>query len=222
MKKIITLKRILFLIIILSLYFLFRIERQNSKINKLKESVDSLKIEVRENINSKDSLILNGLDSLLKDVKRIALNHKSKKSFLLAIGHRESGNNYDIENKFGYLGKYQFSLSTLKGLGIKTTKEEFLKNPKLQENAMDKLLAFNKKILKDCINEYKNTIIDYKKKDGSIEKFKVTESGILAAAHLSGAGNVKKFFKSNYKRITKDAFGTSLLDYMKEFSGYKI
>src|SRR5210317_2016572 len=39
-------------------------------------------------------------------------------NFLDAIGFRESGNRYDITNKWGYMGKYQFGRSTLKGLGF--------------------------------------------------------------------------------------------------------
>ena len=33
---------------------------------------------------------------------------KNHSSFLDAIGHRESTNNYKAVNQFGYLGKYQF------------------------------------------------------------------------------------------------------------------
>jgi hypothetical protein len=38
----------------------------------------------------------------------------------------------------------------------------------------------------------------------------VTESGILAAAHLGGAGSVKRYFKNNGEYI-KDAYGTSIV-----------
>jgi hypothetical protein len=39
----------------------------------------------------------------------------------------------------------------------------------------------------------------------TINGIKVTESGILAAAHLSGAGNVKKFLRSNGSHSFSDA-----------------
>jgi hypothetical protein len=52
--------------------------------------------------------------------------------FLDAIGHRESGNRYNIVNKYGYMGKYQFGKATLKGLGIKVSNEEFINSPELQ------------------------------------------------------------------------------------------
>ena len=35
----------------------------------------------------------------------------------------------------------------------------------------------------------------------------ITESGILAAAHLGGVGSVKRFFKTNGNRKFKDGFG---------------
>ncbi len=50
----------------------------------------------------------------------------------------------------------------------------------------------------------------------------ITESGILAAAHLSGAGNVKKFLRSGGSFAFNDAFGTSIKDYMKKFEGYDV
>ena len=54
-----------------------------------------------------------------------------------------------------------------------------------------------------------------------INGVKITESGIIAAAHLGGAGSVKKFLKSNGRNGFKDGFGTSLRSYMKKFAGYE-
>ena len=48
----------------------------------------------------------------------------------------------------------------------------------------------------------------------------VTESGILAAAHLSGAGNVKKYLRSNGNFNLSDAYGATIQLYMKKFAGY--
>ncbi len=131
--------------------------------------------------------------------------------FLQAIGHKESGNNYSIVNTFGYMGKYQFGASTLKGLGFKVTKEEFLNNPALQEEAMQALLEHNRKKLKRQIEKYCGE---------TIHGVYITESGILAAAHLAGQGNVKKFFRKGYE--FKDGYGTSMTSYMEKFSGYQL
>ena len=132
-------------------------------------------------------------------------------SFLTAVGFRESGNRYHITNKWGYMGKYQFGKSTLKGLGFKVTKKEFLSNPQLQEEAMMALLLHNKEKLQLYIDTF----------DGkTINGMLITESGILAAAHLGGQGSVKRFFKNG--RVFRDGNGTKITSYMKKFSGYDI
>ena len=51
---------------------------------------------------------------------------------------------------------------------------------------------------------------------------RVSESGILAAAHLAGPGSVKKFLRSGGATGFQDAFGTSIRSYMKRFSGYDV
>ena len=132
-------------------------------------------------------------------------------NFLEAIGFRESGNRYDVTNKWGYMGKYQFGKSTLKGLGFKVTKKEFLSNPQLQEEAMMALLLHNKEKLQKYIDVF----------DGqTINGMLITESGILAAAHLGGQGSVKRYFKNG--KVFKDGLGTKITTYMEKFSGYDI
>lgn len=131
--------------------------------------------------------------------------------FLNDMAFSESSNRYNIVSKRGYLGKYQFSYSTLKGIGYDITKKEFLSNPILQDEAMIDLLKYNKQILQKYIDKW----------DGRIYNgVKITESGILAAAHLTGAGSVKKYFR--YGLNTEDANGTSITDYMSRFYGYKL
>ena len=131
--------------------------------------------------------------------------------FLSAIGHRESTNRYDVVNKWGYMGKYQFGRKTLRNLGYDISKKEFLNSPHIQEQAMLDLLEHNRRILRLYINTYSGTIID------GIE---ITESGILAAAHLGGPGNVKRYFKKG--KQFKDGNGTKLTSYLTQFSGYKL
>ena len=133
------------------------------------------------------------------------------KDFLHAMGQRESSNRYDIVNTLGYMGKYQFGMSTLETLRIKTTQENFLKNPSLQEYAMKRLLKRNKELLQVIIKDFSGTIID---------DVTITESGILAAAHLGGAGSVIDYFLS-YKDKS-DNYGTKVSHYMKDFSGYRL
>ena len=136
---------------------------------------------------------------------------KGMNEFLYAIGHQESGNRYFVVNRFGYMGKYQFGKSTLRTLKIKVTKEAFLNSPDLQEYAMQQNLLYNKKKLQKYIDRFDGCLID-----GIL----VTESGILAAAHLGGPGSVKKYFRSG--KIAKDGNGVKITNYMQRFSGYEL
>ena len=144
-------------------------------------------------------------------IKLEEIKIKGHTAFLTALGHRESGNRYHVVNRFGYMGKYQFGKSTLKTLKIKVTKEEFLNNPDLQEEAMRKLLIYNKKHLKKYIDKFDGQVIN-----GIL----ITESGLLAAAHLGGAGSVKKWFRTG--KIKQDGNGVKITQYMEQFSGYSL
>lgn len=148
---------------------------------------------------------------VIPEMELIEIKYKGHNEFLEAIGHRESGNRYEIVNKFGYMGKYQFGKSTLKGLGFKVTQDEFLNSPYIQEKAMHKLLVHNRKKLDKWIKEYEGE---------EVNGILITESGVLAAAHLAGAGNVRRFFKKGYE--FQDGFGTKMTTYMTQFGGYNL
>lgn len=127
-----------------------------------------------------------------------------------ALGFKESQGNYFVVNDFGYMGKYQFGKSTLKQIGIGNA-DEFLNNPRLQESALNVYLARNKWVLRNDIQRYSGKYV------GGVY---ITESGILAAAHLAGPGNVKRFLRSGGTVEFSDGFGTSLKYYLRKFSGY--
>ena len=153
-------------------------------------------------------------EEIRKETERLRIEqyHKDEmERFLNDIGHRESGNRYNITNSWGYMGRYQFGKSTLKGLGFDVTRTEFLNNPQLQEDAMQALLEHNKEKLQKYID-----LFDGKTVNGMY----ISESGILAAAHLGGQGSVKRYFKNG--KVFKDANGTKITSYMKQFSGYDI
>ncbi|MCF2873960.1 peptidoglycan-binding protein LysM [Tenacibaculum sp. Cn5-34] len=132
--------------------------------------------------------------------------------FKEALAFKESQGRYRVINKLGYLGKYQFGKETLKRFRIYNT-NQFLKNPELQEKAFIAYCKVNKWILRKDIRRSVGK---------TINGVKITESGILAAAHLSGAGNVKKYLRSNGVFQFNDAFGTSIQSYMKKFAGYDV
>lgn len=130
--------------------------------------------------------------------------------FREALAFKESRGNYFITNSLGYLGKYQFGIGTLQLMGVYNA-TRFLKNPALQEQVFVTNLSRNKWILRRDIPRYIG------KKMNGVE---VTESGILAAAHLAGPGNVKKFLRSGGSYDVADAYGTTITQYMGKFKGY--
>ncbi|WP_333601332.1 peptidoglycan-binding protein LysM [Flavobacterium sp.] len=128
-----------------------------------------------------------------------------------AIARKESQGKYRKINSLGYLGKYQFGMETLKSIGINDS-IGFLNSPKLQEKAFVALLSKNKYELQDYISYFEGRIVD---------GVKITESGILAAAHLGGSGSVKRFLNSNGEKKCKDDYGTSVRTYLRDFGGFE-
>jgi hypothetical protein len=131
--------------------------------------------------------------------------------FKEAVAHKESQGKYSKINTLGYLGKYQFGKETLKSIGINDS-VGFMNSPKLQEKAFVALLSKNKYELQDYISDFEGKVVD---------GIKITESGILAAAHLGGTGSVKRFLNSNGQRKCKDEYGTSVRTYLKDFGGFE-
>ena len=164
-----------------------------------------LNYTVNNSITNKTNSTLN--DS---DIEFSIYLGKSFVGFKEAIAFKESGGNYNSVNTYGYLGKYQFGAETLKLIGINNP-TQFLKNPKLQEKAFIANAARNKWILRRDIKNFTGKLIN-----GII----ITESGILAAAHLAGPGSVKKYLRSYGIDNFADGYGTTVHNYMKRFSGY--
>lgn len=149
-----------------------------------------------------------------------------------ALGQRESGGRYGIENSLGYVGKYQFGWPALVDLGIiksqgrvgrgqksilneksnwtgkygVNSKEEFLRSPEAQEKAFEDW----------------NKMLDRRTKSLGLEQYigqniggiPVTLEGIRASSHLLGHGAVKKALQSGNLNAT-DAYGTDIAEYMQ-------
>ncbi|WP_222984411.1 hypothetical protein [Flagellimonas meishanensis] len=137
---------------------------------------------------------------------------RSYNGFKDALAFKESRGRYQVVNTLGYLGKYQFGLSTLNLMGVYNA-DRFLADAALQEAVFDTNIARNKWILRRDIKTFKG------KRINGVE---ITESGILAAAHLAGAGNVKKYLRSYGKEDVADAYGSNISYYMRKFAGYDI
>ena len=106
-------------------------------------------------------------------------------AFKEAIAFKESQGKYGAVNTLGYLGKYQFGITTLELLGIYNP-EFFLKNPALQEKAFLVNTKRNKWVLRRDIKRFVG-----KKIDG----IRITESGILGSRSFSRTRKCKALFK---------------------------
>lgn len=148
----------------------------------------------------------------MNSLKGVPFLGKSFLGFCYDLGFSESSGNYKAVNRLGYMGKYQFGRSTLRWVGISNT-SRFLNSPVMQEKALEALISKNKWVLRDYIGKY----------DGqTINGVKITESGLLAAAHLGGAGNVMKFLDSNGAVVFEDANHVPITRYMKRFVNYDL
>ena len=170
------------------------------------ESVDGFHIENTEVYDYR----VPSEDESVKLGHNIPFTGKTFIGFKQALAVKESAGIYDLVNAYGYMGKYQFGRSTLRNVGVYDFKN-FLNNPVLQEQAIEALLSINKWELRKEIRNYSGRVIN---------GIKITESGLLAAAHLAGASSVKTYLRSNGKNGFRDGFGTSLKSYIKKFNGY--
>lgn len=67
--------------------------------------------------------------------------------------------------------------------------------------------------MRNYINKYDGVIVNGKK---------ITESGILAGAHLKGSGPTKDYLESNGEEDSKDGYGTRVSEYINRYSGYNL
>lgn len=148
-----------------------------------------------------------------------------------------------------FLGKYQFAEVLLRRLGYYkaqvyygngadknywrgtwtnkcgiNSKNKFLNSPNVQEAAIKEAFAVYwqdvNSLLKQrgkSINQYLNKPIKFK--DGNKSKtITITLSGLLAATHLRGPDNMVNLLVQG--KVSRDEFGTSILDYLDLFGGY--
>lgn len=143
-----------------------------------------------------------------------------------ALGARESGGNYQAVNKFGYMGKYQMGKDVLIDLGYMRkdgswtgkdgikSQQDFLNNPKVQDKAQQDLMKVQWGYIKSKgLDKYVGQ---------EINGVKLTQSSLIAAAHLKGVGSLEKYLKSSGAVNQRDGFGTSVHDYVSKFSGFDV
>jgi hypothetical protein len=134
--------------------------------------------------------------------------------FMERIAQIETPNgNYQTVNKFGMMGRYQFSYATMRAVGINVSRQEFLNNKELQDTAMVRLMYRNEQELQDMIRRF----------DGrTVKGIKITRASIIAGAHFAGPHGVRSYLTNDSEHGTIDGLGTSLKKYMSYFVNFHL
>ena len=166
------------------------------------------------------------------------------------LGFRESSSisggaqNYGIENAFGFIGKYQFGEAALFDLGYygidqsdsNLFRNDWMGNWSGKNNINNKQDYFNNGAVQEIIvREWHDILwnriqfLELDQYEGQIlNNQPITVSGMLAAAHLIGAGSrssdtagLKGYLLSGAVLSPEDANGTTANEYMNVFSGFQ-
>jgi len=152
------------------------------------------------------------------------------RAFLDVLAMRESSNRYDAVRSNAYFGRYQMGWLALDDAGFADSKnktwtalansygvrsiQDFLNTPHAQETAI--------------VNYHKKTYL-YLRSYGALpylgqtmNGIKITESGLLAAAHLIGFGDLIAALQKGDLLYKSDELGTTAFEYAELLGGYDI
>lgn len=170
--------------------------------------------------------------------------------FLNVLGFRESSSipdgvqNYDAENRFGFIGKYQFGEAALFDLGYYAAdnsdsnlfKNDWIGNWSGKNGIHSKQDYLSNGLVQEIIIQDWQAVLWSRIQFLELDKYEgqvlngqpITLSGMLATAHLIGAGSrssdtagLKGYLLSGATFSPGDGNGTSANDYMNLFEGYQ-
>jgi hypothetical protein len=162
------------------------------------------------------------LDKVIPAPSEITILGSKTQDYVNTIGTRESGNRYDTINTIGFVGRYQFGTLALKDLGyIKSSASN--RNSAMKDDSnwtgkdgITSLVAFlvSKEVQEKAMVDYTNLNYRYLTRIGGIRDGDdlSTIAGMLAGAHLLGAGGMNKWRAGNGGR---DAYGTTGDEYFE-------
>lgn len=154
--------------------------------------------------------------------------------YLNALARRESSLNPQAQNAYGYVGLFQMGEAALvdagyyradgtgvndwrgtwTGAGGVTSLQDFKSNPAAQAAAV---AAYQQRVWGYVRSLGLDTYIG-----STVAGVPVTQSGLIAAAHLVGTGNLARFLASGGATVPTDGNGTALTEYLASFGGYSL
>ncbi len=159
-------------------------------------------------------VVSKGKNDVFVPKKLVLSNPTPVEQFMDKIAEIETpGGGYQTVNKYGMMGRYQFSPSTVRVLGYNVSKSEFLQNKELQDSVMVAYMHANERTLERLIHRYEGKIV---------KGVRITRASILAGAHFAGSNGVVTFLTNNSQTGTVDGLGTSLKKYMSYFSDFHL
>jgi hypothetical protein len=152
-------------------------------------------------------------------------------AFLKALFQREAGKNTKVINYAGYIGKYQFGESALIDLGYYqadgTSKNDWSGSWSGKHGIASRSAFLDSEAAQDvAAREWVDLLCKRMKKmkldafiGKTIKGIKITESGIIAGAHLKGFGSEKhpgvaQFLRTNGDTDAGDGLGTKVSHYV--------
>ena len=154
--------------------------------------------------------------------------------FLAALAARESGNRPTIVNSFGNVGLYQFGEAALVDAGYYKpdgTPSNDWKGVWTGKNGIHNLTDFlsNPMAQNQAVAEYHGKVRNSMEAQGlgsyigqNIGGVLITESGLIAGAHLVGVGALKTFLSSGGASVPRDGNNVPVTTYISDFGGYAI
>lgn len=154
--------------------------------------------------------------------------------FLNALARRESSMDPQAHNPYGYVGLFQMGEAALidagyyrsdgtgrndwvgawTGVNGVSSLEDFKNNPQAQAAA---ITAYHARVWSyiqaQGLERYLGQTV------GGVE---MTRSGMIAAAHLVGTGNLGTFLRSNGTIVPRDGNRTPITEYASRFGGYEL
>jgi hypothetical protein len=155
----------------------------------------------------------------------------SREKWLSQLSHVESNNDHTARRQYTfidcnnrgcdtltvysqYIGLYQLGKNEREIIGVKND-EAYWRNRKIQEETIILWLRYLKQQLQPEIDSMNNTWVG---------TYYITESGILAMAHLCGVGATKNFLRSRGqdKDIPVDGNNKRGTDYLQQYGRYNL